>query len=92
MYVANESHKIVEQQTVEKGINGASSVYNSQNTVAISKNLHTEITRYYSTKNPTLGMTYRQYINTLSYEEQYVKGLEVLKMFAEQLGETIIWL
>ncbi len=26
------------------------------------------------------------------YEQQYTKGLEVLKMFAEQLGETIIWL
>lgn len=28
----------------------------------------------------------------LPYEQQYAKGLEVLKMFAEQLGETIIWL
>lgn len=37
-------------------------------------------------------MTNRAFINTLSYEQQYAKGLEILKMFAEQLGETIIWL
>ena len=91
-YINNgEWHHIVEQQTVEKGINGASSVYNSQNTVAISKNLHTKISGYYSRIYQN-GMTFRQFVNTLSYEEQYVKGLEVLKMFAEQLGETIIWL
>ena len=34
----------------------------------------------------------RQYVNTLPYEQQYTKGLEILKMFADQLGETIIWL
>lgn len=37
-------------------------------------------------------MTNRQFINTLSYEQQYTKGLEILKMFADQLGEPIIWL
>ena len=87
-----EWHHIVEQQTVTKGINAGSTVYNSQNTVAISKNLHHEISKYYSTKNPTLGMTYRQYVNTLPYEQQYAEGLKVLKMFADKLGETIIWL
>lgn len=87
-----EWHHIVEQQTVTKGINAGSTVYNSQNTVPISKNLHHEISKYYSTKNPTLGMTYRQYVNTLPYEQQYAEGLKVLKMFADKLGETIIWL
>ncbi len=86
-----EWHHIVEQQTVKNGINSASSVYNSQNTVAISKNLHHKISGYYS-RIYRDGLTFRQYINTLTYEEQYIKGLEVLKMFAEQLGETIIWL
>lgn len=37
-------------------------------------------------------MTFRQYINTLSYEQQYAQGLEILKKFAKQLGEKIIWL
>lgn len=32
--------------------------------------------------NPTYGMTNRAYINTLSYEQQYAKGIEILKMFA----------
>ena len=84
-----EWHHIVEQQTVEKGINGATSVYNSQNTVAVSKNLHHEISRYYS-KSYNGFSSFRQYVNTLPYEQQYTKGLEVLKMFAEQLGEKII--
>lgn len=87
-----EWHHIVEQQTVEKGINTGTSVYNSQNTVAISKNLHHKISGYYSQMNLEYGMTNRAFINTLSYEQQYAKGLEILKMFAEQLGETIIWL
>ena len=37
-------------------------------------------------------MVFRKYINTLSYEQQYTQGLEILKMFAKQLGEKIIWL
>lgn len=86
-----EWHHIVEQQTVDKGINAGTSVYNSQNTVAISKNLHQKISGYYS-RIYQEGKTFREFVNTLSYEEQYTKGLEILKMFAEQLGETIIWL
>lgn len=91
-YVSDgEWHHIVEQQTVDKGINTGTSVYNSQNTVAISKDLHHEITKYYSSRYGTFS-SFRQYVNTLPYEQQYIKGLEILKMFAEQLGETIIWL
>ena len=86
-----EWHHIVEQQTVGKGINTGTSVYNSQNTVAISKNLHHEISKYYSSRYGSFS-SFRNYVNTLSYEQQYAKGLEVLKMFAEQLGENIIWL
>lgn len=87
-----EWHYIVEQQTIKNGSNAATNVYSSKNTVAISKNLHHEISKYYSTKNPSLGMTFRQYVNTLSYEQQYAQGLEILKKFAKQLGEKIIWL
>ena len=86
-----EWHHIVEQQTVEKGINAGTSVYNSQNTVAISKNLHHKISGYYSSlyKN---GQTFRQYVNTLPYEQQYAEGLRVLSELAKQFGETVIWL
>lgn len=91
-YINNgEWHHIVEQQTVTKGINPANSVYNTKNTVAISKDLHVKITSYYNTSYGSWS-TYRSYINTLPYEQQYVEGLKVLKMFAEKLGETIIWL
>ena len=86
-----EWHHIVEQQTVKNGINPATSVYNSQNTVAVSKRLHHEISRYYS-KFYNGFSSFRQYLNTLPYELQYAEGLKVLKMFAEQLGETIVWL
>ena len=86
-----EWHHIVEQQTVDKGINAGTSVYNSQNTVAISKNLHHEISKYYSSRYGKFS-SFRNYLNTLPYEQQYAKGLEVLKMLTEKLGETIIWL
>lgn len=86
-----EWHHIVEQQTVTKGINAGTSVYNSQNTVAISQSLHRKISGYYSSlyKN---GQTFRQYVNTLPYEQQYTEGLKVLSELAKQFGETVIWL
>lgn len=85
-----EWHHIVEQQTVGKGMNTGTSVYNSQNTVD-SKNLYHKISGYYSSlyKN---GQTFRQYVNTLSYEQQYIEGLRVLSELAKQFGETVIWL
>ena len=92
-YIDNgEWHHIVEQQTIKNTGNAAGNIYSSNNTVAISKNLHTKISTYYSTYNQQYGMTFRQYINTLPYEQQYAKGMEILKMFAKQLGETIVWL
>lgn len=92
-YVTNgEWHHIVEQQTVTKGINGATSVYNTENTVAISKNLHHEISKFYSTSYRNLGMTFREYVNTLTYEQQYAEGIKILTDLAQKLGETIFWL
>jgi hypothetical protein len=91
-YVENgEWHHIVEQQTVDKGINSAVSVYNTQNTVAIPKELHVKISSYYSSTYMQ-GMTVRQYVNTLSYREQYKFGLEVLTQFAKEMGITPFWL
>ena len=87
-----EWHHIVEQQTIKNCGNASTGVYNSKNTVAISKNLHKEVSRYYSTYNPTYGMTTRNYINTLPYSQQYSKGLEILKAIAKQMGEKIVWL
>lgn len=87
-----EWHHIVEQQTIKNGSNAASNIYSSKNTVAISKNLHQKISGYYSSFNSKYNMVFRKYINTLTYEQQYAQGLEILKMFAKQLGEKIIWL
>ncbi len=90
-YVPNgEWHHIVEQQTVSKGINSVS-IYNSQNTVSIPKDLHIKISSYYSSTYQN-GMTFRQYVNTLSYDQQYLKGIEVLKMMAEKYGGSIFFL
>lgn len=92
-YVSNgEWHHIVEQQTVTKVINSPVSVYNSQNTVAIPKELHVKITGYYNSMNTNLGMTNRAYINSLPYEQQYAKGIEILKMFADKMGIIPYWL
>ncbi len=91
-YVENgEWHHIVEQQTVGKGINSPQSVYNTQNTVAIPKDLHVKISGYYSSTY-TQGMTVRQYVNTLSYEQQFRFGMEVLTKFATEMGITPYWL
>ena len=91
-YVNNgEWHHIVEQQTVKNGINPGVSVYNTQNTVAIPKELHVKISGYYSSTY-TQGMTVRQYVNTLSYEQQYKFGLDVLTKFASEMGITPFWL
>lgn len=92
-YVQNgEWHHIVEQQTYKNGLNSAPQIYNSQNTVAIPKELHTKISAYYSSMNAELGMTNRAYINTLTYSEQYAKGMEILYMFAEKMGITPFFL
>lgn len=85
-------HHIVEQNTVSKGINPAQSVYNSQNTVAIPKDLHVKISSYYSSYNPAYGMTNRAYINTLTYNEQYKIGIEILSKYATEMGITPFWL
>ena len=91
-YVDNgEWHHIVEQQTVTKGINSPSSVYNSYNTVPIPKSLHTKISSYYSSLHKN-GQTFRQYVNTLPYKQQYKEGLRVLKELAEKYGVNILWL
>lgn len=42
--------------------------------------------------NAELGMTNRAYINTLTYSEQYAKGMEILYMFAEKMGITPFFL
>lgn len=77
-YVENgEWHHIVEQQTVKKGINPAESVYNTKNTVAIPQNVHLEISKRYSIGFGSYSH-YRDYINTLPYDEQYKIGLEIL--------------
>lgn len=91
-YVENgEWHHIVEQNTVTKGINPAESVYNTKNTVAIPKNVHLEISKRYSTGFGSYSH-YRDYINTLPYDEQYKIGLEILNEVCKKFGIAPIWM
>lgn len=84
-------HHIVEQNTVTKGINPAQSVYNTQNTVAIPKDLHIKISSHYNSIRFE-GITVRQYVNTLSYNEQYKYGIEILMKYAKEMGVAPFWL
>jgi len=40
----------------------------------------------------TQGMPVRQYVNTLTYEQQYKFGMEALTKFAAEMGITPFWL
>jgi hypothetical protein len=76
-------HHIVEQNTVKKGIFKPEQVYNTKNTIALDASTHAKVTRIYNSKNHYYGgspkMLVRDYVQTLSYDEQYKFGLKVLK-------------
>ena len=81
----------MEQNTVTKGINPANSVYNSRNTVAVPKEVHQEISRFYSSRYGDFS-SFREYVNTLSYEEQFKTGLGVLNEICSKFGVLPFWL
>lgn len=91
-YVADGHwHHIVEQQSVKNGINSAQSIYNNHNTVAIPRSVHQLISAHYSSLFGTTGQTVRQYVNTLSYNEQFDYGLNILNRFCKQVGFDPNW-
>ena len=59
-------------------------IQNEKNVIAISKKVHREISRYYSSipNDGTTGtLTVRNWLSGQSYQAQYEFGMKVLKMF-----------
>lgn len=76
-----EWHHIVEQSQAKITRSGFDirSINHPDNMVAIDKDVHHRISAYYSSKPDfTKGLTFRDYLNGRSFEEQYQWGLKVL--------------
>ena len=79
-----EWHHIVEQcqMKASRANFPVSWVQNSNNVIRVSAEVHHKISNYYSQAQLfTDGMTFRDWITRLSFEEQYEWGLYVLRLF-----------
>jgi hypothetical protein len=75
-------HHIIEQHKGNVDRFGAESLHNTENVIAIDKNLHEEISAYYSSKQKLSGgMVVREWLRTQSYEKQRAFGLDTLRRF-----------
>jgi hypothetical protein len=83
----NEWHHIVEQSQIKASRAGFAPemIQNVSNVVNVSKDLHRQISAYYSRIDPALSriMTVRDYVSSMSFEQQYEFGLSVLRRFEE---------
>ena len=80
----NAWHHIVEQHADNIAKFGAESIHNSSNLIKLPSgagSIHAKVTGYYNSLMPGTGMRVRDYVKTLSYEQQYQFGIEVLKRF-----------
>jgi len=78
-------HHIVEQNPVNKAQFAPEALHNTNNLIKIEHgagSLHSKVTGYYNSK-AILGYPgkVRDYVNTLSYQEQYEFGINVLKQY-----------
>jgi RHS repeat-associated protein len=75
-------HHIVEQRSANVEKFGAEAIHNPDNIVSIPKEMHDQVSAYYSSKRPfTGGQTVRQWLGTKGYREQYDFGISVLRNF-----------
>ncbi|WP_414583374.1 hypothetical protein [Scytonema sp. PCC 10023] len=81
-------HHIVGQTTSNLERFGAEAIHNTGNLVRLEHgkgSIHQEITNLYNSVQPELtgswDITVRQWVNTLSYEEQQDFGIRVIKAF-----------
>jgi len=84
----NEWHHIVEQCQAKATRAGFSNLWiqNSNNVINISIKVHNQISAFYSSiPNQTLintgGMVFRDWLSTMSFEQQYAWGIWVLRYF-----------
>lgn len=77
-------HHIVEQHPDNIAKFGAETIHNTENLIKLphgAGSLHNKITGYYNSKLPGMNMRVRDYVKTLSFEEQFNFGIETLKKF-----------
>ncbi|WP_239989107.1 hypothetical protein [Corallococcus macrosporus] len=78
-----EWHHIVEQTDGNVGRFGPKAIHNTENIVALDKELHTRVSAFYSSKNVSAtgsdAFTVRQWLRAQSYEAQREFGLRALE-------------
>ena len=76
-------HHIVEQSQIKKSGFSPILIHNTNNLIAIDKDIHAKITGYYNrtTLDFTNGKSVRDWLAGQSYEEQYNFGLNVMRQF-----------
>lgn len=84
-------HHIVEQCQTYASRAGFSVewVQNTNNVVAITKEVHTKISAYYSSIDPYISgkITVRDWLSTQSFHDQYIFGIKVLEKFGIYVGK-----
>ena len=76
----NEWHHIVEQSKAAQF--GSRAINNTDNMVALPRDVHRQVSAYYSSKRPfTEGQTVRQWLNGQSFEQQRDFGEWVIDMY-----------
>lgn len=74
-------HHIVEQHAGNVERFGAESIHHEQNLIQVPPHLHQQITDFYNSKTVG-GMTVRDAVSKMSYEEQYAFGRDVVRRIA----------
>ena len=84
----NQWHHIVEQCQTKQSRSGFSvtSIQNTENVIAVPRNVHEQISKYYSRIHDfTAGMVLRDWLNGKSFTEQYELGIRILQMYGINL-------
>ncbi|HYO73655.1 MAG TPA: hypothetical protein VEU33_47085 [Archangium sp.] len=75
-------HHIIEQHQGNVERFGHEALHNTENVIAIDKNVHEQISAFYSSKQKVSGgMVVREWLRTQSYEKQRAFGLDTLRRF-----------
>ncbi|MCE9668461.1 hypothetical protein LY474_11625 [Myxococcus stipitatus] len=78
-----EWHHIVEQTDGNVARFGPKAIHNTENIVALDKDLHTRVSAFYSSKNVSVtgsdALTVRQWLRAQSYEAQRAFGLRAVE-------------
>jgi len=78
-----EWHHLVEKHKFNLKRFGAEALHNTENVIPLNKDLHAEVSAFYSSKRPNItnsyGLTVREWIRTQSYDKQRSFALLVIE-------------